>query len=201
MPAFYREPDHHSEKTKVSSGSKANVLNQHKSTEELPIARKVVASHASCTEKVSHRLYQSVNRHSTAAEARATSATENTVRCLRAEVFSRCSTNEHINMADSPKVSEVTIHLSAALSDSSVPLATTSKTSKQTQSNRIVAPKREQEKRHVANSLRPRTSDSIKRNKDFKAKDKTKVLARRTGNHATRKDVRSVDRLAVGVAS
>ncbi|XP_047258916.1 protein WVD2-like 4 isoform X3 [Capsicum annuum] len=33
MPAFYREPDHRSEKTKVSSGSTANVLNQHKSTE------------------------------------------------------------------------------------------------------------------------------------------------------------------------
>ncbi|XP_047260539.1 protein WVD2-like 7, partial [Capsicum annuum] len=32
------------------------------STEEQPIARKVIASHASCTEKVSHRLYQSVNR-------------------------------------------------------------------------------------------------------------------------------------------
>ncbi|PHT60962.1 hypothetical protein T459_35189 [Capsicum annuum] len=48
--------------TQVSSGSKANVLNQHKSTEEQPIAKKVVASRASCTEKVSHRLYQSVNR-------------------------------------------------------------------------------------------------------------------------------------------
>ncbi|PHT97043.1 hypothetical protein BC332_34030 [Capsicum chinense] len=46
----------------VSSGSKANVLNQHKSTEKQPIARKVVTSRASCTEKVSHRLYQSVNR-------------------------------------------------------------------------------------------------------------------------------------------
>ncbi|PHT33687.1 hypothetical protein CQW23_25487 [Capsicum baccatum] len=46
----------------VSSGSKADVLNQHKSTEEQPIARKVVASRASCTERVSHRLYQSVNR-------------------------------------------------------------------------------------------------------------------------------------------
>ncbi|XP_047261006.1 protein WVD2-like 4 [Capsicum annuum] len=63
MPAFYCEPDHRSEKTKVSSGSKANVLNQHKSTEEQPIARNVVASRASCTEKVSHRLYQSVNRY------------------------------------------------------------------------------------------------------------------------------------------
>ncbi|PHU01993.1 hypothetical protein BC332_27244 [Capsicum chinense] len=47
------------------------------------------------------------------------------------------------------------------------------------------------------------------RNKDFKAEDKTKVGARRTGNNAMRKDVRSVDlshstrvgRLAVGVAS
>ncbi|PHT54531.1 hypothetical protein CQW23_08993 [Capsicum baccatum] len=46
----------------VSSGSKANVLNQHKSTKEQPIARKVVAYCVSCTEKVSHRLYQSVNR-------------------------------------------------------------------------------------------------------------------------------------------
>ncbi|PHT97708.1 hypothetical protein BC332_33373 [Capsicum chinense] len=62
MPAFYHEPDHRSEKNKVSSGSKANILNQYKSTEEQPIARKVVASRASCTEKVSHRLYQSVNR-------------------------------------------------------------------------------------------------------------------------------------------
>ncbi|XP_047260145.1 protein WVD2-like 7, partial [Capsicum annuum] len=48
--------------SEVSSGSKANVRNQYKSTEEQPIARKVVASRASCTEKVSHTLYQSVNR-------------------------------------------------------------------------------------------------------------------------------------------
>ncbi|PHT48735.1 Ceramide kinase [Capsicum baccatum] len=47
---------------KVTSSSKADVLNQHKSTEEQLIARKVVASRASCTERVSHRLYQSVNR-------------------------------------------------------------------------------------------------------------------------------------------
>ncbi|KAM3328454.1 hypothetical protein P3S68_033146 [Capsicum galapagoense] len=87
--------------------------------------------------------------------------------------------------------------------------APTSKTSKQTQSNRTVAPKRAQEKRLVANSPRPRTSDCIKRNKDFKAEDKTKVGVRRTGNNAVRKDVRNVDlshstrvgRLAVGVAS
>ncbi|XP_047260512.1 protein WVD2-like 5, partial [Capsicum annuum] len=46
----------------VSSSSKANVLNQHKSTEKQPIARNVVAFRAFCTEKVSHRLYQSVNR-------------------------------------------------------------------------------------------------------------------------------------------
>ncbi|KAM3269630.1 hypothetical protein P3S67_030512 [Capsicum chacoense] len=152
---------------------------------------------------------KSQSRPLTAAGARATSATENTVCCLRAEVYNRCSTNERLDVADSPQVSEVTIHPSAELSDSSVPSAATSKTSKQTQSNRTVAPKREQEKRQVANSPRQRTSDSIKRNKDFKAEDKTKVLARRTGNHATRKDVRSVDlshsirvgRLAVGVAS
>ena len=90
-----------------------------------------------------------------------------------------------------------------------MPSAATSQMSKQTQSNRTVAPKRDQEKRQVANSPRPRTSDSIRRNKDFKSEDKTKLLSRRTGNHATRKDVRSVDlshstrvgRLAVGVAS
>ncbi|PHT26420.1 hypothetical protein CQW23_33966 [Capsicum baccatum] len=46
----------------VFSGSKVDVRNHHKSTEEQPIARKVVASRASCTERVSHRLYQSVNR-------------------------------------------------------------------------------------------------------------------------------------------
>ncbi|PHT28992.1 hypothetical protein CQW23_31443 [Capsicum baccatum] len=297
MPTFYREPDHRSEKTKVSSGSKANVLNQHKSTEEQPIARKVVASRASSTEKVSHRLYQSVNRDKESANscqpivkqngssfrfkteeqakkrkeartnflclldkekkeaeikqlrrnlnfkatlmpafysepgrhleknkdgqsweeagARAAKglelllATENTVRCLRAEVYNRCSTNERLNVANSPQVSEVTIHPSAELSDSSVPSTATSKTSKQTQSNGTVSPKREQGKRQVANSPRPRTSDSIRRNKDFKDEDKTKVLTRRTGNHATRKDVRSVDlshstrvgRLTVGVAS
>ncbi|KAF3657397.1 putative auxin efflux carrier component 3-like [Capsicum annuum] len=230
MPAFYREPDHRSEKP---------------STEEQPIARKVVTSRASCTEKFSHRLYQSVNRKrkkqrsnsygeisiskqipclpftelasktksqsrpSTAAGARATSATENTICCLRAEVYDRCSTNEHLNMADSPQVLEVTIHPSAELSDNSVLSAATSKTSKQTQLNRTVAPKREQEKRQFANSPRLRTSYSIRSNKNFKDKEKTKVLARRTGNHATRKDVRSMDLshsarvgcLAVGVAS
>ncbi|KAM3267059.1 hypothetical protein P3L10_004054 [Capsicum annuum] len=256
MPAFYREPDHRSEKTKVSSGSKANVLNKHKSTEEQPITRKVFASRASCTEKVSHSLYQSVNRFfmkleekvhakeeetcqlqarkqekkeaeikqlrrnlnfkatpmptfyrepgrrseknkdgqswekagaraavrdrwrmdrkreildvlrqkllfsvlkleelasktksqsrpSTTTGARATNASANTVRCLRAEVYNRCSTNEHLNMANSPQVLQVTIHSSAELSNSSAPSATTSKTSKQTQSNRTVAPKRE----------------------------------------------------------
>ncbi|PHT97000.1 hypothetical protein BC332_34077 [Capsicum chinense] len=211
----------------VSSGSKANVLNQHKSSEKQPIARKVVASRASCTEKVSHRLYQSVNRK--IKKQRSNSYGEISISkqppCLPSTVNlttakkkpryacyatyflralccfnlvglgdkvytdNRCSTNERLNMADSPQVSEVTIHPLVELSDSSVPSAATSKMSKQTQSNRTVAPKREQEKRQVANSPRPRTSDSIRRNKDFKAKDKTKVLARRTGNHAMRKDV------------
>ncbi|XP_047258697.1 uncharacterized protein LOC124890881 [Capsicum annuum] len=49
-------------KPEVSSGSKANVLSQHKSTEQQPIARNVFASRASCTEKASHRLHLSVNR-------------------------------------------------------------------------------------------------------------------------------------------
>ncbi|PHT97297.1 hypothetical protein BC332_33774 [Capsicum chinense] len=261
MPAFYREPDHRSEKNQgniksvhlaycshmkitcfiqISSGSKANVLNQHKrkrkkqrsnSYGEISISKKLScllftvnlataqkktrmdrAGRTQEQELQSEELAsktKSQSRPSTAARARATSATENTVRCLRAEVYNRCSTNERLNVADSPQVSEVTIHPLADLSDSSVPSAATSKMSKQTQSIRTVAPKREQEKTQVANSTRPRTSDSIRRNKEFKAEDKTKVLARRTGNHATRKDVRSVDlshstrvgHLAVGVAS
>ncbi|PHT29137.1 hypothetical protein CQW23_31256 [Capsicum baccatum] len=136
---------------------------------------------------------KSQSRPSTAG-ARSTSATENIVRCSRAEVYNRWSTNERLNIADSPQVSEATVHPSLELSDSSVPSSSPiSKTSKQTQSNRTVAPKRAQEKRLVANSPRPRTSDCIKRNKDFKAEDKTKVVARRTGDNEMRKDVRSVD--------
>ncbi|PHT61645.1 hypothetical protein T459_34495 [Capsicum annuum] len=112
---------------------------------------------------------KSQSRPSTAG-ARATSATENTVRCSVAEVYNRWSTNERLNVADSPQVSEVTVHPSVELSDSSVPSSSlTSKTSKKTQSNQTVAPKRAQEKRLVSNSPRPRTSDCIKRNKDFKA--------------------------------
>lgn len=142
--------------------------------------------------------------------ARATSVTENTISCPRAEIDNRCSTNEHLNVADSPQVSEVTNHPSAELSDSSVPSsAPTSKPSHQTRSNRTVAPKREQEKRQVPNSPRPRTSDTNKGNKGFKAEEKTKVVARRIGNNAMREDIRSIDlnrstrvgRLAVGVAS
>ncbi|KAG5604005.1 hypothetical protein H5410_025497 [Solanum commersonii] len=294
-------------KSEVCSGSKVNVLNQQKSTEQQPKARKAAAFRDSCTEKVSHRVHQSVNRdkqsvnscqpgmkqngsgflfkseerakkrkeflmkleekmHAVEAEkhqlqartqvkkeaelkqlrrnlnfkatpmpafyhepgrrsdrnkelasktkssksqsrpstsgARAISATENTV---------PCSTSEHINMADSPQVSEVTNHPSAELSDSSVPSsAPTNKTSWQTRSNRTVAPKREQEKWQVLNSPRPRTADTNKGNKGFKAEEKTKVVARRSiGNNAMRKDIRSIDlsrstrvgRLAVGVAS
>ncbi|KAM3267070.1 hypothetical protein P3L10_004065 [Capsicum annuum] len=64
---------------------------------------------------------KSQSRPSTAVGARATSATENTVRCLRAEVYNRCSTNERLNAADSPQVLEVTIHPSKKLSESSMP--------------------------------------------------------------------------------
>ncbi|KAF3623166.1 putative auxin efflux carrier component 3-like [Capsicum annuum] len=75
---------------------------------------------------------KSQSRPSTAG-ARATSATENIVHCSRAEVYNRCFTNEHLNMADSPQVSKATDHPSV---DSSVPSSSpTSKTSKQTQSN------------------------------------------------------------------
>lgn len=294
-------------KPEVRSGSKANVINQQKSTEQQPKARKAAASRASSTEKVSHRVHQSVNRdkqsvnsckpdmkqngsgflfkseerakkrkeflmkleekmHAVEAEkhqlqartqvkkeaelkqlrrnlnfkatpmpafyhepgrrsdgnkelasktkssksqsrpstsgARVTTVTENTV---------PCSTSEHLIMADSPQVSEVTNHPSAELSDSSVPSSVrTNKTSWQTRSNRTVAPKREQEKKQVLNSPRPRTADTIKGNKGFKAEEKTKVVARRSiGNNAMRKDIRSIDlsrstrvgRLAVGVAS
>lgn len=114
-------------------------------------------------------------------------------------------------MADSPQVSEVTNHPSAELSDSSVPSSVpTNKMSWQTRSNRTVAPKREQDKRQFLNSPRPRTADTNKGNKGFKAEEKTKVVARRSiGNNAMRKDIRSIDlsrstrvgRLAVGVAS
>ncbi|PHT97145.1 hypothetical protein BC332_33927 [Capsicum chinense] len=75
---------------------------------------------------------KSQSRPSTAG-ARATSATENTVRCSRAEVYNRWSTNECLNVADSPQVSEATVHPSVELSDSSVPSSSlTSRTSKQT---------------------------------------------------------------------
>nr|XP_016445664.1 PREDICTED: protein WVD2-like 4 [Nicotiana tabacum] len=296
------------------SGSKANVLNQQKSTEQQPRTKKVVASRAFGTEKVSYRIDESVNRdkqsvnssqpgmkqngsgfsfkseerakrrkeflvkleekmHAKEAErhrlqartqvkkeaelkqlrrslnfkatpmpafyhepgrrpernkelasktkssksqsrlssprTRATSATENILPCSAAEIDNSCSTNEHLNVADSPKVSEVTNHRSADLSDSSVPSsAPTSKTSRQTRSNRSVAPKREQEKKQVV-TRRPKTPDMNKGNKGFKAEEKTKVVARRMGNGAMRKDIRSIDlsrstgvgRLAVGVAS
>lgn len=141
---------------------------------------------------------------------RATSATENTVPRSEAEIDNSCSTNEHLNVADSPKASEVTNHPSAELSDSSVPSsAPTSKTSRQTKSNKAVAPKTEQEKKQVVNSPRSKTPDMNRGNKGFKAEERTKVVAGRMGNGAMRKDIRSIDlsrstgvgRLAVGVAS
>ncbi|KAM3203840.1 hypothetical protein P3L10_031466 [Capsicum annuum] len=124
MPAFYREPGRRSEKNKDGQ-----------SWEEAGARAAELASKT-----------KSQSRPSTAAGARATSATENTVRCLRAEVYNRCSTNERLNVADSPQVSEVTIHPSAELSNSSVPSAATSKTSKQTESNRTVAPRESKRK-------------------------------------------------------
>ncbi|PHT28640.1 hypothetical protein CQW23_31773 [Capsicum baccatum] len=143
MPAFYREPGRRSEKNKdgqrwEEAGARAAVRGRWKMDRKREILDVLRAKDVIfCVE----------TRPSTAAGARSTNATENTVRCLRAEVYNRCSTNERLNVADSPQVLEVTIHPSAELSDSSVPSAATSKTSKQTQSNRTVDPKREQEKR------------------------------------------------------
>ncbi|PHT61086.1 hypothetical protein T459_35059 [Capsicum annuum] len=172
MPAFYREPDHRSEKTKEKKEAEIKQLRRNLNFKETPMPA----------------FYREPGRRSeknkdgqTWEDAGARAA----VRGFRSN------------------------YSSISRSDSSVPSAATSKMSKQTQSNRTVAPKREQEKTQVANSPRPRTSDSIRRNKEFKAEDKTKVLARRIGNHAMRKDVRSVNlshstrvgHLAVGVAS
>ncbi|PHT61088.1 hypothetical protein T459_35061 [Capsicum annuum] len=175
MPSFYLEPGCRSEKNKDGQtwkevGARAAV----RSRWRMDRKREILDVLRAKTELASKTKSQS--RPSTAVGTRATSATENTVRCLRAEVYNRCSTNERLNTADSPQVLEVTIHPSTELSESSMPSASISKTSKQTQPNRTVALKSEQEKRHVANSPRPKTSDFIRRNKDFKAEDKTKEV-------------------------
>ncbi|PHT39593.1 hypothetical protein CQW23_18447 [Capsicum baccatum] len=202
---------------KVSSDSKANLLNQNESTEEQPIVRKVVAYRASYTEKFFMKIEEKVHakeEETCQPQARTQEKKEAEIKQVWRNLNFKATLmpafyREPNHRSDKTKISEVIIHPSAELSDSSVPSAATRKMSKQTQSNRTISPKREQEKRQVTNSPRPRTSDSIRRNKDFKAEDKTKVLARRIENHATRKDVRSVDlshstrvgRLAVGVAS
>ncbi|PHT89239.1 hypothetical protein T459_04352 [Capsicum annuum] len=125
MPAFYREPGHRSEKNKdgqiwEDTGARAVVRGRWGMDREREILDVLRAN----TELASKTKSQS--SPSTAARARATSPTENTVRCLRAEIYNRCSTNECLNMADSPQVSEVTIHPSADLSYSNVPSAATS---------------------------------------------------------------------------
>ncbi|PHT32840.1 hypothetical protein CQW23_29177 [Capsicum baccatum] len=124
MPAFYREPGRRLEKNKDGQSweeAKARSavrgrwrIDRKREILDVPRAKNVIF----CVE----------TRPSTAAGARATSATENIVRCLREEVYNRYSTNERVNVVDSPHVSEVTIHPSAELSDSSVPSAATSKT-------------------------------------------------------------------------
>ncbi|PHT96890.1 hypothetical protein BC332_34185 [Capsicum chinense] len=97
MPTFYREPGRRSEKNKdgqswEEAGARAAVRDRwrmdRKENSRCSEAKTVIF----CVE----------TRPSTAAGARATNATENTVRCLRAEVYNRCSTNEGLNMADSP---------------------------------------------------------------------------------------------------
>ncbi|PHT60960.1 hypothetical protein T459_35187 [Capsicum annuum] len=123
MPTFYREPGRCSEKNKDGQSweeaeARAAVRDRwrmDRKREILDVLRqKLLFSELASKTK-------SQSSPSTAAEARATNATENTIRCLRAEVYNRCSTNERLNIADSPHILEVTIHSSAELSDSSAP--------------------------------------------------------------------------------
>ncbi|PHT48734.1 11S globulin seed storage protein 2 [Capsicum baccatum] len=81
MPAFYREPGRRSEKNKdgqswEEAGARAAVWRMDRKREILDVLRAKPVIF--CVET---------------SRAKATSATENTVRCLRAEVYNRCSTN------------------------------------------------------------------------------------------------------------
>ncbi|PHU21162.1 hypothetical protein BC332_06269 [Capsicum chinense] len=167
-----------SSSSKVSSGSKANVLNQHK--------RK--------------RKKQRSNSYGEISISKQLPCLPSTVNLVAAKKKTRrFTTGFRSNRSSFSRVirQQRAVFISNKQNIQANPIKSNS-SSKESARERL-----------VSNSPRPRTSDCIKRNKDFKAEDKTKVVARRTGNNEMRKDVRSMDlshstrvgRLAVGVAS